>query len=126
MQIIRVSDLLIGKINNLSRILILTGKLNTQANVKDIFYHAVDLDGNEYNFKMQPIAASYYLAGGPFGEYKQNDLIFHEVFPNKKLMDIIKKEKYDEISLNEVKALDLLVKKIPNFNNNTNDKENIM
>ena len=126
MQSIRVSDLLIGKINNLSRIVILTGKLNTKANDKDIFYHAVDLDGNEYNFSMQPITASYYIAGGPYNEYKQNDLTFNEVFANKKLLDVIKKEKYDEISLNEVKALDLLVKKTLNFKSSTNDKEKEM
>ena len=123
MQNIRVSDLLIGKINDENRIVVLTGKLNTKAGENDIFYNAVDLDGGEYNFSMQPITASYYTAGGPYSEYKQNDLTFTEVFANQKLMDIIKKEKYDEISLNEVKALDMLVKKNVTFNFGTSDKE---
>ena len=126
MQNIRVSDLLIGQINNTPQIVVLTGKLNTEAGVKDIFYNAVDLDGNEYNFTVQPITESYYTAGGPFSEYTQNCLTFYEVFANKKLMDVLKKDKYDEISLNEVKALDLLVKKTLNFKNCTDEKENEM
>ena len=80
MQDIRVSDLLIGKINDENRIVVLTGKLNTKEEHKDIFFHAVDLDNNEYNFTMHPIFGSYFIAGGPFNEYQENDLKFYEVF----------------------------------------------
>lgn len=126
MQNIRVCDLLIGKINDENRILILTGKLKAKQEENEIFLLAVDLDQNEYELTMKPIFESYFATGGPFSEYITKDKTFLEVFANPKLMEILKKEKYDEISLTEIKALDILVKKTSNLCKTELETNNVM
>ena len=126
MQNIRVSDLLYGKVHEENKILILTGKLKAIEGEKDILLVAIDLDGKEYELTMETIFSSYFITGGPFCEYKTQSATFLEVFANPKLMEILKKEKYDEISLTEVKALDMLVKKSPNLLKVSEEKDNVM
>ena len=112
MHNIKVSDLLICKINGNVKLLVLTGKLLPDEN-NSFKAVAIDIEKKEYILKMHTPFDSWFLPNGPFTEYKINNDIFIEVFAVEPLRELLKKEKYDEVSLLEVRALQALVEKNP-------------
>ncbi len=111
MHNIKVSDLLVGKINENVKLLILTGKLLPDEN-NSFKAVAVDMENNEYILKMHTIFESWFLPYGPFTEYKFKNNIFIEVYSVEKLRELLKKEKFEEVNVTEIKALEILVKKL--------------
>ena len=111
MHNIKVSDLLVGKINENVKLLILTGKLLPDSN-NSFKAVAVDMHNKEYILKMHTPFQSWFLPNGPFTEYEYKDCNFVEVFAVEKLRELLKKEKYENISETELKALEILIKNV--------------